>query len=442
MPLISLPKSLLRALSCVLLLGTAAAVQAVPQTIDKIIAVVNDGVVLQSELDRSMKIAEGTLRERGITAPPGDALRTQVLDKLILTKLQTQRAQEAGIRVDDRELNEVLNSIAAQNHMSLSQFSEALKKDDIDFLSVREQVRDEMLLSRVRQKEVGSRVLVTEQDIDLYLASSTLADQTEYRLSHILVAIPDGVTAETREKARLKAEGLLKRIRAGEDFAQLAIANSDGQQALQGGDLDWRKGGNLPTAFATIVPKLAIGQVSDVIEAGNGYNIVKLTDKRDGGDRKTVEETKAQHILLMPNALRDEEATRALSRDLYARIQKGEDFATLAKKYSDDPGSKNSGGDLGWQPPGVFAADFQTRIDQLKINEVSTPFQTQFGWHIARVVERRTRDTTVESRRAAAKQAIQSRKEAEEYESWLRRLREDAYVEYRMGDDAATKPAG
>jgi peptidyl-prolyl cis-trans isomerase SurA len=438
-------KSRLNALFCLLsfslALGVASTAQAVPQTIDKIVAVVNDSVVLQSELDRQIKIAEGTMRERGITPPAGDALRSQVLDRLILTRLQTQRAQDAGIHVDDRELNEVIGNIAAQNKMSLTQFADALKKEGIDFLSVREQVRDEMLISRVRQKEVGARVVVTEQDIDLYLANAATEDQTEYKLSHILVAVPDGATPQVREAAHAKAEGLLKRLKAGEDFAQLAITNSDGQQALQGGELDWRKGANLPTAFAPVAPKLALNEVSDIIEAANGFNIIKLTGKREAGERKTVDETKAQHILLIPNAIRDEDATRALSRDIYERLQKGEDFAALAKKYSDDPGSKNSGGDLGWQPPGVFAPDFQERIDQLKLNEISQPFHTQFGWHIARVVDRRTRDTTVESRRAAAKQAIQARKEAEEYESWLRRLKEEAYVEYRLGDDTPSKTA-
>lgn len=438
-------KSRLNALFCLLsfslALGVASTAQAVPQTIDKIVAVVNDSVVLQSELDRQIKIAEGTMRERGITPPAGDALRSQVLDRLILTRLQTQRAQDAGIHVDDRELNEVIGNIAAQNKMSLTQFADALKKEGIDFLSVREQVRDEMLISRVRQKEVGARVVVTEQDIDLYLANAATEDQTEYKLSHILVAVPDGATPQVREAAHAKAEGLLKRLKAGEDFAQLAITNSDGQQALQGGELDWRKGANLPTAFAPVAPKLALNEVSDIIEAANGFNIIKLIGKREAGERKTVDETKAQHILLIPNAIRDEDATRALSRDIYERLQKGEDFAALAKKYSDDPGSKNSGGDLGWQPPGVFAPDFQERIDQLKLNEISQPFHTQFGWHIARVVDRRTRDTTVESRRAAAKQAIQARKEAEEYESWLRRLKEEAYVEYRLGDDTPSKTA-
>ncbi|GAC1628238.1 MAG: peptidylprolyl isomerase [Nevskia sp.] len=439
--LLDLPMKLIRVPLFAVLSLLAAPLLNAAEPLDRIVAVVNDGIVLQSELDRAIHITEGQLRERGITPPPESALKSQVLEQQILRRLQTQRATEAGIRVDDRELNEVLGNIAAQNKMTVAQFADALKKDGIDYQSVREQVRDEVLSQRVRQKEVGARIVVTEQDVDLALANTTIEDTTEYRLSHILIAIPDGAGTEAREAARAKAGKVLKELRAGGDFAQLAIANSDGQQALQGGDLDWRKGGNLPTAFVNVAPKLAIGQFSDLIETGNGYNIIKLADKRDGGERLTVNETRASHILVTPNAIRDEEATRALARDLRDRIAKGEDFAALAKKYSDDPGSKNGGGDLSWQPPGVFAPEFQTAIDALAINEVSAPFHTQFGWHVAKVVERRTRDATVEARRGRIRQSIQQRKENEEYESWLRRLRAEAYVEYRMNPDSAAAPA-
>lgn len=411
------------------------------ETLDRIVAVVNDGIVLQSEMERAIRLTESQLRERGITPPPAEALQSQVLERLILSRLQTQRATEGGIKVDDRELNEVISNIAAQNKMTVPQFVDALKKDGIDFASVREQVRDEVLSQRVRQKEVGSRISVTEQDVDLALANAAGEDTTEYRLSHILVSVPDGAGTQAREAARDKAAKILKQLRGGGDFAQLAISSSDGQQALQGGDLDWRKGGDLPTAFAPIVPKLKVGDVSDIIEAGNGYNIIKLTDKRDGGERTTVNETHSAHILVMPNAIRDEEATRALARDIRDRIAKGEDFAALAKKYSDDPGSKNSGGDLGWQPPGVFAPEFQAAIDSLAKDEISAPFHTQFGWHVAKVIDRRTRDATVEARRGRVRQAIQQRKESEEYEVWLRRLRAEAYVEYRLNADSGNAPA-
>lgn len=424
-----------------LLFSASFAAAAAAQSIDRIIAVVNDNVILQSELEQAIHVAESEMKDRGITPPPVDAVRSQVLERLILMRLQTERAKEAGIKVDDRELNDVINNIAAQNKMSVSQFAASVKAEGLDFTSLREQVREQVLANRVRQKEVDARIVVTDQDIDQYLAANGNEDQTEYHLAHILVAIPDAATPEVREKAHAKADGVLKQLRAGGDFAQLAIANSDSPQALQGGDLGWRKNGTLPTVFANVVPKLAVGDVSNVIEASNGYNIIKLVEKRDAGERQTVQETQARHILLSPNAIRNEDATRAQAYELYERLKKGGDFAELAKKYSDDPGSKNSGGDLGWQPPGVFATEFQQQIDTLKPGEMSQPFHSQFGWHIARVEDRRTRDVTVEARRGRARQSIMQRKDAEEYEAWLRRLREEAYVEYRLGGDSKTPSA-
>ena len=425
-------KLLLRLPFAALILSASLAAGAA-QTIDRIIAVVNDNVILQSELEQQIRIAQSEMRDRGISPPPVDALRSQVLERLILMRLQTDRAKEAGIKVDDRELNEVMNNIATQNKMSLAQLAESVKGEGMDFTALREQVRQQVLANRVRQKEVDSRVVVTDQDIDQFLAASGNEDQTEYHLAHILVAIPDAASPEVRDKARTKAEGVLKRLQAGDDFAQVAITSSDGQQALQGGDLGWRKSSALPSVFANAVPKLKAGEVSGIIEASNGYNIIKLVERRDAGERQTVTETQSRHILLVPNTIRSEDATHAQAFELYDRLKKGADFAELAKKYSDDPGSKNSGGELNWQPPGVFAPEFQEKVDALKDGELSQPFHSQFGWHIAQVEGRRTRDVTVEARRGRARQAIMQRKDAEEYEAWLRRLREEAYVEYRLG---------
>lgn len=428
---------------CTLAAALVAALpaQAAPVLIDRIVAVVNDGVVLQSELDRAIGISTSQLRERGIATPPEGVLRTQVLDRLINTRVQTQKAQEGGIRIDDRELNEVLSNIAQQNKMSLAQFAEAIRKDGMDFLAVREQIRDEVLIARVRQQEVDSRAVVTDQDIDLFLANPQNLDEAEYRLSVILVAVPEGATPEQRETSRSKALALRARLEKGEDFAQLAAAESDGQQALQGGDLDWRKGANLPTVFAGVAPKLKIEEVSQVLDSAAGYHLIKLTGKRGGGEAQTVVETKSQHILLQVNAIRDEAATLAQARELEKRLKDGEDFNKLAKEFSDDPGSKNGGGDLGFQPPGIFAPEFQSHIDQLQPGETSVPFNTQFGWHIARVNERRTRDTSNDSRRAKARSAIGQRKAAEEYETWLRRLRDEAYVEMRSTTAAEPAPS-
>ena len=408
-----------------------------PAVIDRIVAVVDDNVILQSELDQGIQFAQGQMRERGITPPPDNALAGQVLERLILVRVQTDRAAAAGIKIDDRELNEVISNIARQNKMSVAEFADSVKRDGMDFGALREEVRNEILINRVREKEVDSRIVVTDQDINQFLAAQGGDDDNEYQLSHILVAVPDGASPEVHEKARAKAEALLKRLRAGEDFAQIAAANSDGQQALQGGDLGWRKGSSLPTAFANVAPKLKVGDISDVIAASNGFNIIKLVNERTAGERQTVVETHARHILLTPNAIRNEDATRAQAFELYDRLQKGEDMAPLARKYSDDPGSKNSGGDLGWQPSAIYAPEFQSRIDALQPGQMSQPFHSQFGWHIAQVLDRRTRDITEEARRGKARQTIMQRKEGEEYDSWVRRLREEAYVEYRLGNDQA-----
>lgn len=425
-------------LSALLLaLGAAQAPAHAAEPLDRILVVVDDGVILQSELDRAMEDAQRQIRERGIAPPDQDALRAQVMERLILTRIQTQRAQQAGIRVDDRELNEVLTNIARQNGLSLAEFAEAVRKDGLDYLAVREQVRDEVTIQRLRAREVDNRVTVTDQDVDMLLSTQGADADVEYRLSHILVSVPEGANADARDAARKRAEDLLKRVRDGEDFAQVAIAHSDGQQALQGGDLDWRRGADLPQLFARTAAKLAPGEISDLIETSGGYHIIKLAEQRGGAERKTVNETHARHILIQTNAVRNDDQARLLARDLYNRLQAGEDFTKLAKEYSDDPGSKSGGGDLGFQPPGVFAPEFQVRIDQLQPGELSPPFRTQFGWHVAGVLERRTRDTTEETRRARARAAIGNRKAAEEYDIWLRRLRNEAYVEYRAPGDAA-----
>lgn len=409
------------------------------EVLDRIVAVVNDGVVLQSDVDREIQYALMQMRARQIDPPEPTVLRSQVLEKLILSRVQTQRAGQAGIRVDDRELNEVMGNIAKQNNLTLAQFAEAIREDGGDYLAIREQIRDEVLITRLRQREVDNRVTVTDQDIELFLANQPETDDTEYRLSHLLVAIPDGSSPEQRTKARAKADALLERIKKGEDFAELAVANSDGQQALQGGDLDWRKADALPLIFLQAARRLKRGDTSPVMETAGGYHIIKVTDLRNQATKKTVDETRARHILIQANTLRTEDQARLQARDIHDRLVKGEDFSKLALEFSDDPGSKGGGGEMGWQPPGVFVKEFQEQLDALQINEISAPFRTQFGWHVAQVLERRTRDITSESRRARARGAIQNRKASEEYETWLRRLRAEAYVEYRGPDGKIEK---
>ncbi len=434
-----MPFSIRTLVLLVLALCASVVLPARAEVLDRIVAVINDGVLLQSDVDREIDLANVQMKARDITPPDPAVLRQQVLDKLVLTRVQTQRAQQAGIRVDDRELNEVLGNIAKQNKMNLAQFAEAVRNDGGDFLAIREQIRDEVLIQRLRQREVDNRVTVTDQDINLFLANQPEADDTEYRLSHILVSIPDGASPEERTAARAKADGLEARVKKGEDFAALAASSSDGQQALQGGDLDWRKADALPLIFLQAARKLKPGESSPVLETAGGYHIIKLAESRSSTEAKTVNETHARHILIEANALRTEDQARLQARDLHDRLVKGEDFAKLAAEFSDDSGSKGGGGDLGWQPPGVFVKEFQDALDALKPNELGEPFRSQFGWHIPQVLERRTRDITVESQRARARGAIQNRKAADEYETWLRRLRAEAYVEFRSADGKVEK---
>ncbi|MGH8441336.1 MAG: peptidylprolyl isomerase [Nevskiaceae bacterium] len=421
-----------------LALGLAAAA-ARAEPLDRIVAVVNDGVVLQSEFDRALDLSRRQLAERKLQPPPEDVLHTQVLERLVLTRVQTQRATEAGIRVDDRELNEVLAGLAAQNKMTLAEFTVVVRKEGMEYGALREQIRDEITISRLRARELEQRVVVNEQDINLFLANQSRLDQTQYRVSHILVAVPDGAPSEVRTKARAKADELLKRLQAGDDFAQAAISNSDGQQALSGGDLDWRSGTSLPELFANAVQALKRGELSPVLENASGFHILKLTDLRGGEERKSVTEAHVQHVLLRPNALRNEEQTKQEIRQIRDRIAKGEDIGEIARKVSDDSGTKAEGGDLGWQPAGTYTPEFEKEIDRLKPGQVSTPFRSQFGWHVAKVLERRSRDATDETRRARARSVIQNRKAAEEYDMWLRRLRAEAYVEIRLDKSAAPK---
>lgn len=421
-------------LCLLLLVPTLSAQDRVP--LDRIAVVVNDEVILESEVQRAIAQAEQQIRARGVTVPPGVNLRGQVIERLVLQRVQTQRARQAGIRIDDRELNEVLTGIAQQNQMTLAQFADALRAEGSDYVSVREQVREEMLINRIRSREVDARVLVTDQDIEQFLSfQNSDASDVEYRLAHILNSFPDGASPDQRRAARAKIEALRERILAGEDFSAIAIAESDGQQALQGGDLGFRNADALPQVFAAAAAKLDVGGLSPVLETTSGYHLIQLIEQRGGTPRQSVEETRARHLLLQPNTLRNDEQSRQLARELHARIENGESIADLASEFSDDPGSKNSGGDLGFQPPGVFVPEFQARMDQLAPGEISAPFRSQFGWHILEVMERRTRDVTEETRRARARGAVQQRRAAEEYDTWLRRLRAEAYIEYRVDGD-------
>lgn len=403
--------------------------------IDRIVAVVNDDVIVLSELQARLQLVLEQLKSSGVPAPTRDVLEKQVLEQLIFDRLQMQMAELTGVRIDDETLNRQIADIARQNKLSLREFRDILERDGYNFAVFREEIRNELIKSRVQQQQVHDRVQVTERDIDNYLATQAKqgGDNPEYRIGHILIAVPDGASPEQLAEARYEAEGVLARLKAGANFGRTAAAESDGQQALEGGDLGWRKGGELPTLFEEVVPKLKKGELSEVIRSPSGFHVIKLLDVR-GAARHVINQTHARHILIKTNEIISSQDARARLRLLRARILNGADFGELARGNSDDPGSAVKGGDLGWLNPGDTIPAFEERMDELGVNEVSQPFETQFGWHIVQVLERRDRDSTEEVRRANAAEQLRRRKIDEELQSWLRQIRDEAYIEYRLDE--------
>jgi peptidyl-prolyl cis-trans isomerase SurA len=403
--------------------------------IDRIIAVVNNDVIVQSEMLTRMRVVIEQLENSGVPAPPRDVLEKQVLEQLILDRLQMQIADGTGIRIDEETLNRQIADIARQNNLTLREFRDILERDGFVFATFREEIRKELIKTRVQQRQIQDRVQVTDRDIDNFLATRDKqgGEDPEYRLGHILVAVPDGASPEELAEAKDEAEDIIARLQAGANFGRTAAAESDGQQALEGGDLGWRKGGELPTLFEEVAPKLEKGEVSDVIRSSSGFHIIKLIDVR-GADRHVVNQTHARHILVKTNEVLNANTARSRLRVLRARILNGADFTELARASSDDPGSAVKGGDLGWLSPGDTIPPFEKTMNSLEVDEISEPFETQFGWHIVQVLGRRDRDSTEEVRRAKAAEALQKRKVDEELQSWFRQIRDEAYIEYRLDE--------
>ncbi len=401
--------------------------------LNHIVATVNDDVILQSELDKRMRVVVEQLEKQHAQLPPQTVLEKQVLDRLIIENLQLQMAERSGIRIDDDTLNKNLQEMAAQNKMTLDQFRQVLEKEGYDYVAFREEFRNQLTMNRIRQQMVDNRVEVTDQEVDNLLANAAaFNDQNrEYHLAHILVSVPEAASPEQVQAAQQRVDDMLKRLRTGADFAQVAIAESDGQQALTGGDLGWRKTGQLPSFFSDVVGQLQKGQISDPIRSPSGFHLIKIVDVR-GDERHIIEQTHVRHILLHADALTSDEDVKVRIQQLRDRIEQGEDFATLARANSQDPGSGGKGGDLGWVTPGQMVPEFEKAMDALQIGEVSQPVKSRFGWHLLQVLDRRERDNTDDFRRTRARESIRQRKTDEELEIWLRRLRDEAYVEYHL----------
>lgn len=429
----------LRPWALLLTMGLAATAVVADEAItplNRIVAVVNDRVLTQNELKRELFTIRQQLKQQGIRAPSEAVLNRQVLERLITTQVQLQHAELSGIVVDDETLNSTISNIAAQNNLSLAEFRDVLQRDGFKFTVFREDIRKEIITRRLRQRQVESRITVTPQEIDDFIATQKAQGNihSDYHLGHILVALPEGATPEQIKAAKNRALGIQQELNDGADFRQTAITISDGRQALQGGDLGWRKTGELPTLFSDVVVKMKVGEVSEPIRSARGFHLITLFDFRDS-ERHIINQVQARHILIKPDSeSADTAGPEQQLNALRARIEAGENFAELAQQFSDDTGSAANGGDLGWVSPGVMVKSFEAVIFDLKDGEISVPFKSQFGWHIAQVLAHREFDNTEEHNNAKVRDLIFQRKSEEEHLSWLRKLREEAYVEYRLDE--------
>ncbi len=426
-------------LLCVLLLPGAAFAQtrdmsATGVALDRVIAIVNDGIVLQSQLDTQSALIEERLRNQNTQMPPPDVIRQQVLERLILQEIQVQRANRLGVQVSDETLNEALRDVAKRNNIPFEQMPAALEQQGIDYATYREEMRREITLTLLRQRDVYPRIYVSPRELDQALErdSGQANTNTEYDVSHILLSLPETATTEEMAKVEKLAHEIQHRASSGEDFGQLALAYSKSQSALERGKLGWRRINQLPQFIGDLVSAMKPGDVSEPVRTPTGFHIVRLDGTR-GGDTgpQMVEQIHARHILMRPNEVQDDATTRQRLSALRDRVLAGEDFGALASVTSEDPGSASRGGDLGWSSPGTFDPAFEDALANLKENEISEPFRTQYGWHIVQLLGRRTHDQSDEVRRQRVLTALRESKVDEETELWLRRLRDEAYVEIR-----------
>src|SRR5471030_1947695 len=422
-----------------LFLGTAA--NAAVQSIDKVVAIVDNDVVMQSQLYQRVHEVQQTIAKRGAAVPPTSVLDQQVLERLIVENLQLQIGDRSGIRITDEELNQAVGTIAQRNNMSLEQFRAALAHDGLSYDDARDQIRREMIISRVRQRRVAERIQVSEQEVKNFLASDLGKMQLseEFHLANILISVPESANTEALQAAAKQADAVYQQLKQGADFGQLAIAKSGSDNALEGGDMGWRKAAQLPPPFDHLLSTMAIGDVTQPMRTPGGFIILKILEKR-GGETQMRDEVHVRHILVKPSPIRDEEKTKALVQSLYTRIEAGEDFAELAKSYSEDPGSALNGGDMNWIDPNAVVPEFREVMAKSPQGQLSKPFKTQYGWHILEVLGRRATDSTAQAREQQAMTVLRNRKYDEELQTWLRQIRDEAYVEIKLpGADQAAQ---
>ena len=433
----------LRALPLLLAAALGGAIHAESTTIDRIAAVVNQDVVLASEvLDRYQAVVN-RLAADGRELPPRDAIMEQILERLIVENIQMQEAARRGIEVDDETLTAAVTEFAAQSGMTIDAFIETLDAEGVSYRAFRDQVRQQITIERVQRDAVNRRVYILPQDIDEVLASPFFAEHIsdEYRLGHILLLVEPGAGAAAAQAVTDQAEALVAEIRGGADFGALAVEHSAASTALEGGDLGWRKASRVPSLFTEAVADMAIGDVRGPIRNASGLHIIKLLDQR-GASQQVADETLVRHILLKPSAIRSDEGSRALAGELRTRIEAGEDFAELAQEFSDDPGSALAGGDLGWRKKQDLVPEFQVVMESTETGALSEPFRTAFGWHVLQVQDRRREDASDEARRDYATRMLHAQRFEERLAEWLREIRDEAFVEVRLDTSSGTDLPG
>jgi peptidyl-prolyl cis-trans isomerase SurA len=400
------------------------------QILDRIVAVVEDDVVLNKELAREVYMIKSRLQSSHTPAPPDSVLERQVLERLIIDKLQRQLAQRSGIQVTDEMLASSVSEIAARNNLSVSAFKSEMERQGMDYKTFEDNLRNEIIINQLRGREIGQRVKVTDAEVQHYLETQgkNISDNTRFHLGHILIAVPEGASAVTIQKAQQKAEQTVAALRGGADFRETAVSVSNGDNALSGGDLGWRTINDIPTIFTEAVPKMQNGDISDPIRSPSGFHIIKMIETENAAQHQSTK-TKVRHILIKTNELIDDNEAQKRLYALRDRISGGDDFATLARAHSDDKGSAINGGSLDWVTPGVLVPPFEEAMNKLAINEISQPVQTQFGWHLIQVLDRQSQDNTDQFRKEKIREEIRKRKIEEETELWLRRLRDEAFVE-------------